>query len=101
MADKLVTIAEYMDSIQAEMAKQVLEDFGIRAVVVGQNAADGRIGVFETVKLQVLESDAARSAEILESSEMEYNIDEPEELEEMDDMDGPDEQDEQTEQEKL
>jgi hypothetical protein len=98
MADKLVTVAEYADSIKAEMAKQLLEDFGIRAVVVGQNAADGRIGVFETVKLQVLESDAARAAEILESSEMEYNIDEPEEPEE---MEGLDEQKEQGEQEEL
>ena len=37
MADKLVTIAEYMNSIQAEMAKQVLEDFDIPAIIVGGN----------------------------------------------------------------
>jgi len=40
MADEMVTIAEYMNSIQAEMAKQVLDDFDIPAIVVGENATD-------------------------------------------------------------
>ena len=66
MADKLVTIAEYMNSIQAEMAKQVLEDFDIPAVVVGSNAGDGRIGFIDTIKLQVKEKDAAEAKQILE-----------------------------------
>ena len=44
MADKLVTIAEYMDSMQAEMARQVLEDFDIKAVVIGENAANDLFG---------------------------------------------------------
>jgi len=100
MADKLVTIAEYTDSIKADMAKQVLEDFGIRSIVVGQNAGDGRIGVFESVKIQVFESDAAKATEVLESSEMEYNADEPEEFED-ENMDEHDEPEEQGEQEEL
>ncbi|MCJ7730316.1 MAG: DUF2007 domain-containing protein [Sedimentisphaerales bacterium] len=95
MADKLVTVAEYTDSIKAEMAKQLLEDFGIRAVVLDQNVANLCFISPLTAKLQVLESDAARAAEVLESSEMEYNIDEPEETE------GLDEQEEQGEQKEL
>jgi hypothetical protein len=94
MADKLVTVAEYADSMTAELAKQVLEDFEIRAVIVDQNVAN-LFPPAMTVKIQVLESDAARAAEVLESSEMEYNIDEPEEME------GLDEQEEQGEQEEL
>jgi hypothetical protein len=97
MADKLVTVAEYADSMTAELAKQVLEDFEIRAVIVDQNVAN-LFPPAMTVKIQVLESDAARAAEVLESSEMEYNINEPEEPEE---MEGLDEQEEQGEQEEL
>ena len=98
MADKLVTVAEYMDSLKADMAKQVLEDFGIQAVIVGRNAADvfgGVTAYFTAIKLQVRQSDAARAKEILELSEMEFNADEPEEFEGINDMDKPDEQDEQ------
>ena len=98
MADKLVTVAEYTDSIKAEMAKQLLEDFGIRAVILDQNIANLCFISPLTAKLQVRESDAARATEILESSEMEYNIDEPEEPQ---DMEGPDEHEEQGEQEEL
>jgi hypothetical protein len=101
MEDKFIIVAEYMDSIKADLAKQVLEDFGIQAIIVGQNAGDGRIGVFETVKIQVKQSDAARAAEILESSEVEHNVDEPEGPEDLYDTDGPDEQSEYGEQEEL
>jgi hypothetical protein len=69
MADKLVTIAEYMNSIQAEMAKQVLEDFKIPSLIIGENAGDGRIGYIGTVKLQVKESDAEEAKQILEEQE--------------------------------
>jgi hypothetical protein len=69
MADKLVTIAEYMNSIQAEMAKQVLADFDIPAIISGENAGDGRIGFIDSVKLQVKESDAEEAKQILEEQQ--------------------------------
>jgi hypothetical protein len=81
MADKLVTIAEYMDSMEAELAKQVLADHGIQGILLGSNAADGRIGVFETVKLQVMQSNADEAKQLLESA---ATIDEPAEFDEPD-----------------
>jgi hypothetical protein len=97
MADKIITIAEYADSMKAELARQLLEDFGIRAVVVDQNAANLGLPsmLAMTAKLQVFESDAARAAEILESAESEYNVDEAGELEDLEDFNefgGPEEQ---------
>ncbi|NIP28083.1 MAG: hypothetical protein GWN67_14725 [Phycisphaerae bacterium] len=70
MADKLVTIMEFADYIEAEMAKQLLEDYGIKSVVTEKNAAtlypvSGTVGP----ELQVLEKDAERAREILESRE--------------------------------
>jgi hypothetical protein len=83
MADKLVTIAEYMDSMQAQMAVQVLADYDIKAILLGQHAADVFGGVTATtVKLQVLENDAEKAKEILEEQEQGH---EPEEFEVMDD----------------
>ncbi len=72
MADKLVTIAEFADYIEAEMAKQLLDDFGIKSVVTGENAANlypisGVVGP----ELQVLEKNAQRAREILESRKKE------------------------------
>lgn len=91
MADKLVTIAEYSDSMNAEMARQLLEDFDIRAIVVDQSAANlGLSPTLMTVKLQVLQNDEAKAKEILESARTEYNVDESGELEELDEF-GPDE----------
>jgi hypothetical protein len=70
MADKLVTIAEFTDYIEAEMAKQLLADYEIEAVVTDENAANlypisGVVGP----ELQVLEKDAQRAREILEAHE--------------------------------
>ncbi len=70
MADKLVTIAEFTDYIEAQMAKQLLADYEIKAVVTGENAANlypisGVVGP----ELQVLEKNAQRAREILESQE--------------------------------
>ncbi len=70
MADKLVTIAQFADYIEAEMAKQLLADYEIEAVVIGENAANlypisGVVGP----ELQVLEKNAQQAREILESRE--------------------------------
>ncbi len=68
MADKLVTVAQFADYIEAEMAKQLLADYEIEAVVTGENAANlypisGVVGP----GLQVLEKNAQQALEILES----------------------------------
>ena len=68
MADKLVTIAQFTNYTEAEMAKQLLDDFGIKSVVIGE-----KFGlpypIPSQAKLQVFESQAKRAQEILESHE--------------------------------
>ena len=70
MADKLVTIAQFSNSIQAELTKQCLADYGIESVITGQNAANIYSGIpaIADVKLQVLESKAQQAGDILESN---------------------------------
>ena len=93
MADKLITIAEYMDSMQAEMAKQVLEDFDIKAVVIGENAVNTCLApTVITAKLQVLEKDAEEAKQILEDQEQGF---EPGEFSEFNEMGGYEEPEEQ------
>ncbi|MHC4423832.1 MAG: putative signal transducing protein [Planctomycetota bacterium] len=69
MADKLVTIAQFADSIEANLALQRLADFGIKAVLTGQHAANvyGGIPALGAIKLQTLQSKAEQALEILES----------------------------------
>jgi hypothetical protein len=68
MADKLVTIAQFSDSCQANMAKQVLADFGIEAIVLGENFANLYPALpLQLVELQVCESESQQAKEILES----------------------------------
>ena len=97
MSNKLVTIAEYTDSMQAEMARQTLEDFGIRVMILDQNTSN--LGFppmpWTTVKLQVLESVADQARQILEEQEQAH---EPEDYEVGDDSEedepyDPDEED--------
>ena len=94
MADKIVTIAEYADSMKAEMAKQVLDDFGIKSTLAGQHGADVLAGVpaFATVKLQVLEKDADEAKQILEEQEQSF---EPEKSPEFNELGGYEEPEEQ------
>jgi hypothetical protein len=51
------------------LAKQLLDDFGIKSVVTGQNAANVYSGLpaLANVELQTLESQAQQALEILES----------------------------------
>ena len=70
MADKLVTVAQFTDYIEAEMAKQLLADYEIEAVVTGDNAANlYPISAIEGPELQVMEKHAQQAREILESRE--------------------------------
>lgn len=73
MEDNLVTVARFDDNIEADLAKQLLEDFGIKAVVMGQDVANVFAGVPGVIdlELQTLESQAKQAVEILESKERE------------------------------
>ncbi len=70
MADKLVTIAQFANYIEAEMAKQLLADYGIEAVATGENASNIYSGLpfIEGPELQVLERRAKEALKILESN---------------------------------
>ncbi len=69
MAEKLVTIAQFADYIEADLAKQLLDDYGIKSVVTGQNVANLYSGLpaLADVELQTFESQAQQAREILES----------------------------------
>ncbi len=68
MADKLVTIGKFTDYSEADSARQLLDNFGIKSVVIGE-----KFGlpypIPSEAKLQVFESQAKRAQEILESNE--------------------------------
>ena len=69
MDDKPVTIVKFASYIEANLAKQLLEDFGIKSVVTGENAANVySVPAVATTDLQVLESQVQRALEILESN---------------------------------
>ena len=68
MAENLVTIMQYPDYMQAEMAKQLLADNGIEAVVTGENASNiYSVPAIEGPEIQVLESQVEKALEILQS----------------------------------
>jgi len=69
MNEKLVTIARYTDYLEADLARQMLEDEGIRAFVMGQNVGNVYSGVPAVVdiQLQTAASQAEAAKEILES----------------------------------
>ena len=70
MTDKLITIAQCQDSIEAEMAQQLLADNGIRAVVTGENASNiysGMPALGGYCKVEVFESQAQQARQILEN----------------------------------
>jgi hypothetical protein len=68
MEDKLVTVAQFANYIEAEMARQLLADYGIEAVATGENASNiYSLPAVEGPELQVLESQAQKALEILQS----------------------------------
>jgi len=72
MGDKLVTIAKFANYIEADLAKQTLDDFGINSVVTGQNAANVYSGTgIANAYLQTLESQAQEALQILNSQNKE------------------------------
>ena len=69
MDDKLVIIAQFTNYIEAEMARQLLADYGIKAVATGENASSMCFSAVEGPQLQVPESQARQAQEILESKQ--------------------------------
>ena len=76
MTDKLITISQFKDSIEAEMAQQLLADNGIRAVVTGENASNiysGMPALGGYCKLEVFERQAQQAQQILDSNKIQEN----------------------------
>ena len=69
MENNLVTIAQFADSAQASLAKQLLADFGIESVLTGENATNlyGVPAIAQTT-LQTSQTNAAQAKQILESN---------------------------------
>jgi hypothetical protein len=88
MNEKLVTVARFSDYILADLAKQLLEDEGIKAFVMGQNVGNVYSGVPVAIdiELQTPESQAQEAREILEANERESReLGEDEELDQDED----------------
>lgn len=90
--EKLVTVARYEDSMEADLARQLLEDEGIKAVVLGQNVGNVYSGVPAVIdiELQTLESQAEDARQILADAKTQASQ-EGEDLEGEDWDDDPDE----------
>ncbi|MHB1422960.1 MAG: putative signal transducing protein [Gemmataceae bacterium] len=73
MTEKLVTVATYNKSFEAQLAKNLLEEEGIASTVSGDLTADmlslGQVGGMDQIVLQVQESDAQRAVGILATVE--------------------------------
>jgi hypothetical protein len=69
--EKLVTVAEYENSFDAELGKLALDNAEIQSVLVGQNLV-GNLTYGEAsimVELQVCEADAERARQVLAEKE--------------------------------
>lgn len=64
MAEGLVTVAEFLDPAEAQMAKSALEAEGIDAVVEGANA-NALVAMAFHARLQVAADDEAAAREVL------------------------------------
>ena len=65
---KLITVARYPDYIKAELARQALEDCGIKAILTGMNSANVySLPTIAEVELQVEQKNADEALEILDS----------------------------------
>lgn len=64
MADALVTVAEFLDPAEAQLAKSALEAEGIEAFVEGANA-NAMVAMAFHARLQVAAADEAAARELL------------------------------------
>ena len=72
MDDKLVTIAEFENVFEAQVAKTALEDNGISAAIMGEKVlnlfpADGMLNV----QLRIFSADEKKASEVLGSLSLE------------------------------
>jgi hypothetical protein len=69
MNERFVTVARFTDYMEANLAKQRLEDEGINVVITGENVASVYTAMpgIADVELQTPQSQAARAREILDS----------------------------------
>jgi rubrerythrin len=68
MADKFLTVMTFNQSFEAQLAKNLLENEGIEALMAGEHTSDvlfGNPGLGDQIVLQVREEDAKRAAGIL------------------------------------
>ncbi len=78
MVEKLVTIATYGNTIEANLAKIKLASEDIDCFLAGEHAVAVYGGIVGEVKLQVRQSDVERAKEILSRKPDETELDEPE-----------------------
>ncbi|MHC4721973.1 MAG: putative signal transducing protein [Planctomycetota bacterium] len=70
MDDKLITIAEFQNDIEAQMAKSLLQADGIDAIIVGQAVKDLLpVDGMLNVELQVFARDAQKAMAVLDSQQ--------------------------------
>ncbi len=83
--EKLITVARYDNSVDADLARQLLEEQGIKAAVMGENVGNVYSGVPAVVdiELQTLESQAEEARQILEEARQQA-LDESQDAEEED-----------------
>ena len=65
-AEVMVTVARFLDPVQAQMAKGMLESAGVACFLQGENA-NHMVPLAFRVRLQVAESDVADARELLRS----------------------------------
>jgi hypothetical protein len=68
MSDKFTTVATFNNTVEAQLAKNLLENEGIECIVVGGFSSDvffGSITAGDPIGLQVQEEDAKRAAGVL------------------------------------
>jgi hypothetical protein len=72
MSEKLVTVARFTEYPEADLARQLLEDAGIKAFVMNQNVQVAW-GIYPPggIELQAAESEAQEAREILKAQEAE------------------------------
>ena len=76
MVEKLVTIATYANSVEANLAKIKLASEDIDCFLAGEHAVAVYSGAFGEIKLQVKQSDVARAMEVLSQPPDESQFDE-------------------------
>ncbi len=69
MNEKLVTVARYNDYLEADLARQMLEDEGIKAFVLSENTGVAwPVPAAGGIELQTPEGQARQAKEILEAA---------------------------------